>query len=313
MIPTFEEIDDRQLKALIGMTVVVFFKLLPIFTASYHEIMMEEYEKNQDTRQRKPGGGQKGRLDTMTKKLFFILYYLKVYPTFDVIGFHFKLDRSRACTNVHKLLPVLIRTFDTLGALPKRQFETIEELQQAFEGIADLFIDATERPTQRPKDEKTQQKKYSGKKKRHTHKNTVITNAFQKILFLGYTVFGSQHDYGLFKEEFPPELDWFALFTLWVDLGYLGIQDDYESLEIHMPHKKPRKSEKQPQPDLTKEQKQANRQMSKARVVVENAIGRMKRFRSLTDTFRNRKENIADDVALIAAGISNWQLSLATP
>lgn len=312
MVPTFDEIDDRQLKALTGMTVVAFFKLLSIFTASYHEIMMEKYEKDQDTRQRKPSGGQKGRLDTMMKKLFFILYYLKVYPTFDVLGFHFKLDRSKACTNVHNLLPVLIRTLDKLGALPKRHFETIAELQQTFADIADLFIDATERPTQRPKDDETQRKKYSGKKKRHTIKNTVITNAFQMILFLGYTVFGSRHDYGLFKEEFPPEQNWFEVFMLWVDLGYLGIQEDYETLGIHIPHKKPRKSKDNPQPALTKEQKQENRQMSKGRVVVENAIGRMKRFRSLTDTFRNHKENIADDVALIAAGISNWLISLDT-
>lgn len=42
------------------------------------------------------------------------------------------------------------------------------------------------------------------------------------ILFLGYTVAGSQHDYSLLKQEFEPELNWFDLFKLWLDLGYLA-------------------------------------------------------------------------------------------
>jgi len=304
------EIDERQFKALTGLTHEAFAQLLPIFSESYAEIVQEDYEKSHAQRQRKPGGGQKGRLDTMEKKLFFVLYYLKVYPTFDVLGFHFDLDRSKACTNAHKLFPPLCRALDKAGVLPKRHFETAEEMHQAFAGLTDLLIDATERPQQRPKDAAAQKQKYSGKKKRHTVKNTVIANAGQMILFLGYTVFGRQHDYGLFKTEFPPDQDWFQTFKVWVDLGYLGIQKDYDALEVYIPHKKPRKSKANPQPSLTDEQKEENRQMSQVRIVVENAICRMKRFRSLTDTFRNRKENLADDVALTAAGLSNWMLSL---
>jgi hypothetical protein len=310
MIPNIEQINDRQIKGLTGVGVVAFLKLLPVFTISYQEIEMEAYEENREKRQRKPGGGQKGKLNTMVKKLFFILYYLKVYPTFDVMGFHFGMDHSKACTNVHKLLPVLIRTLDKLGMLPKRQFESVEEMQEAFAGIADLFVDATERSVHRPKDDQEQRQKFSGKKRRHTVKQTVISTASQMILFLGYVVFGSRHDYGLFKEEFPPDQDWFENFRLWVDLGYLEIQKDFKSIETRIPHKKPRKSKANPNPVLTEEQKQENRQMSKLRVVVENAIGRMKYFRCLTHIFRNRKDNLVDDVALIAAGLSNWMLSL---
>jgi hypothetical protein len=40
----------------------------------------------QGKRQRKPGGGQKGKLPTVYDNLIFLLYYLKVYPTFDVLG-----------------------------------------------------------------------------------------------------------------------------------------------------------------------------------------------------------------------------------
>ena len=312
MFTDINGIDERQSKALTGLTRKAFCKLLPLFTESHIETVGGNYEQNRDKRKRKPGGGQKGQLDTMEKKLFFILYYLKVYPTFDVLGFHFGMDRSKACTNVHKLLPVLQKALDKAAVLPARRFETVEEVQAAFEGIAELFIDATERPQQRPQEAQAQKEKYSGKKKRHTAKNTVISNAAQTILFLGYTLFGRQQDYGMFKSEFDPQQDWFETFRLWVDLGYLGIQKDYQALHISIPHKKPRKSKSNPNPTLTDEQKAENREMSKVRVVVENAICRMKRFRCLTDIFRNRVETLVDGVALLAAGLANWSLSLST-
>ena len=128
------------------------------------------------------------------------------------------------------------------------------------------------------------------------------------ILFLGYTVAGSQHDYSLFKQEFDPEFNWFELFKVWLDLGYLGIKTDYQALEINIPHKKPRKSRANPSPSLTPEQKAENQQVSRRRIVVEHAICRMKRFRIVTAVFRNRKENFVDDVALITAALSNWML-----
>lgn len=311
MFTDLDQIDERQFKALTGLTRKAFRKLLLIFTQSYSEIRLEQYEQHKDRRQRKPGGGQKGRLNTMEKKLFFILYYLKVYPTFDVLGDRFDLDRSKACTNVHKLLPVLLRALDKAGALPVRQFETVEEMQAAFADIAALLIDATERPRQRPKDNQVQQEHYSGKKKRHTVKNTVIASAWQRILFLGYTVAGSRHDYSLFKKEFAPGQDWFATFKVWLDLGYLGFQNDYTTLELHIPHKKPRKSKANPNPVLTAEQKAQNQALSRVRIVVENAICRMKRFRALIDVFRNRVATFIDDVALAAAGLANWSLALA--
>jgi hypothetical protein len=311
MFPDLDQIDERQFKALTGLTRTAFYQLLPIFIQSYTEIRLEEYEKNIDRRQRKPGGGQKGRLNTMEQKLFFILYYLKVYPTFDVLGDRFGLDRSKACTNVHSLLPVLLHALDKADVLPARQFETVEEMRTAFADIAVLLIDATERPRQRPKDNQVQQEHYSGKKKRHTVKNSVIANLCQQILFLGYTVVGSRHDYSLLKTEFAPGQDWFATFKVWLDLGYLGFQTDYETLESHIPHKKPRKSKVNPKPSLTVEQKTQNQELSRIRIVVENAICRMKRFRALTDVFRNRVATFIDDVALAAAGLANWSLALA--
>ena len=308
--------NDRQFRALTGLSRKEFQQLLQTFTESDEELRQEAYEAVQNRRQRKPGGGQKGKLAAMDQKLFFLLYYFKVYPSYDVLGFHFGMDGSKACTNVQALWPVLKRTLRKRGVLPAREFASIEEFQEAFVEITELFIDATERPHTRPQDDEEQRKKFSGKKKRHTVKNTIIATACKWILFLGYTVAGSVHDYRRFKEEFPmPEGEgedalaaWFERFVIWLDLGYLGIQKAYAAKEVKMPHKKPRKSKANPNPSLTEEQKAENRDISRVRVIVEQAISGLKRFGILVQRFRNRTEGFVDEVAAIGAGLWNWKL-----
>lgn len=192
--------------------------------------------------------------------------------------------------------------------MPKRAFKDTEEFNQVFDNIKKIIIDATERPQARPVDKQAQKDTYSGKSKQHAVKNTVISDTDKKILFLGYTVCGRMHDYALFKKEFPPGLDWFKRLSVLVDLGYLGIQDDYQIGELGIPHKKPRKSKSNPSPGLTKEQKEENKALSKIRVIVEHAIGGMKVFGILRIKFRNRISNFVDDVAIIAAGLWNMRL-----
>ena len=308
--------NDRQFRALTGMTRHEFDQLLPVFTESYQALRQEAYENVKENRHRRPGGGPKGKLVTMGQKLFFILIYWKVYPSYDVLGFMFDMDHSKACTNVQALWPVLKRTLETQEVLPARQFTTFEELRAAFADISELFIDATERPQARPQDDTKQRQAYSGKKKRHTAKNTIIATACKWILFLGYTVAGSVHDYRRLKEEFAlPEEEgddalakWFEDFILWLDLGYLGAQKTYAAKAINMPHKKPRTSKANPNPSLTAEQKADNRHISQRRVIVEQAIGGLKRFGILMQTFRNRMHNFVDEAAVIGAGLWNWKL-----
>ncbi|CAD7850472.1 MAG: hypothetical protein, partial [Olavius algarvensis Gamma 1 endosymbiont] len=54
-----------------------------------------------------------------------------------------------------------------------------------------------------------------------------------------------------------------------------------------LPHKKPRKSKKNPFPELTSDQKKDNHKLAKVRVLVEHAIGGMKHFHCLTHRIRN--------------------------
>lgn len=129
------------------------------------------------------------------------------------------------------------------------------------------------------------------------------------IVFLGRTFSGHNHDYSMLKQEFPPELDWFTDIQVGVDLGYQGIQSDYRGEQIAIPTKKPRKSTKNPAPQLTDDQKAANKAVSQVRIFIEHAIGGMKRYNILVHVFRNRKSDFEDDAVGICAGLWNFTLS----
>ena len=146
-------------------------------------------------------------------------------------------------------------------------------------------------------------------KKQHTLKNTVMSLPDKLMIFLGRTWSGHHHDYSMLKQEFPPEFDWFTDIHVGVDLGYLGMQSDYSGDQIDIPTKKPRKSKKNPNPQLSDDQKAVNKVLSQIRVFIEHAIGGMKRYNILVHVFRNRKADFEDDAIGICAGLWNFALS----
>ena len=105
---------------------------------------------------------------------------------------------------------------------------------------------------------------------------------------------GKRHDFKLFKESrvrVKPET------KLDVDTGYLGIS------EIHANSALPRKkSKKKP---LTKEDKAFNRTVSSERVLNEHVIGFIKRFKIISDRYRNRRKRFGLRFNLIC-GICNF-------
>jgi len=303
--------DDRQNRALLGLSDEKFKELVIAFETTYEKAQTEAYQAGfaAGTRQRAPGGGQKGKLPTAEDKLTFILYYWKRYPTMDDLAERFDMVRSSACDWVHKLTPYLSLTLIELEVLPARSFENPEELRKACEGIERIIIDATEREIQRPTDYEEQKDYYSGKQKDHTVKNTVISSPDKVVLFVGATFSGRNHDYKVLKTEFPPDQPWFKDINLTLDLGYQGILKDYEGDGIDIPFKKPAKSDDNPDPQLTAVQQLYNYAVGKARIYVEQAIGGVKKFNILVHDFRNRKVNFIDDAIGISAGL--WNFSIA--
>jgi hypothetical protein len=158
--------DDRQMKALTGLSQAQFNSLLPAFSDIYQAAQQKTYEDGiqSGTRRRHPGGGSKGKLPTMAEKLPFVLYYYKTYPTFDVLGAQFAMARSKAHENLHTLSPILYDTLVHLDLMPYRELTTPEEVKAALQGGDRLLIDATERAYHRSQDDAKQREHYSGKK-----------------------------------------------------------------------------------------------------------------------------------------------------
>ena len=83
--------SDRVLKALTGLSIVEFIDL----TDRFAPVLARHRQPDPSpARQRRPGGGRKPRLATVEDTLFFILFYVKCYPTFDVAGVLFDVHRS---------------------------------------------------------------------------------------------------------------------------------------------------------------------------------------------------------------------------
>lgn len=83
------------------------------------------------------------------------------------------------------------------------------------------------------------------------------------------------------------------------DTGYQGIQKMYANAII--PIKKKRNE------ILTKEQKKSNHRLSSKRIVIENVIGFLKRFRIISDRYRNRRRRFCLRFNLIA-GFHNYEI-----
>jgi hypothetical protein len=136
----------------------------------------------------------------------------------------------RPAALVHAFLPVLEQTLAIDDVLPKREINTLEEFTSRFPEVDELYIDGTERPTQRPSDYALQKEFFYGKKKDHTHKNLVLSDAFRQILVYRRAKPSRYHDYALFKElnpQIPPHI------VNRVDLGFQGIKKGFPSLEVH--------------------------------------------------------------------------------
>jgi hypothetical protein len=107
---------------------------------------------------------------------------------------------------------------------------------------------------------------------------------------------GKKHDFKLFTES---EMHIWKETLVETDTGFIGIKKLHKNSVL--PHKKPKGRQ------LTKEQKRENRAISSSRVSNEHAIGFIKRFRIVSERYRNRRKRFGLRFNLIA-GICNFEL-----
>ncbi len=145
------------------------------------------------------------------------------------------------------------------------------------------------------KNRKNKQKKYySGKKKKHTVKTQlVVQEATGRIICTDFCE-GKKHDFRLFKESRLPLQ---KTQKLLLDTGYVGIKRLPQRTFI--PKKR---SKKKP---LTKKDKAFNKAISKRRVFVENVIGDLKKFKIISERYRNRRHRFSMRFNIIAGGYNH--------
>lgn len=287
--------NRRVVKAVTGLTKEEFYELVPVFSQALVEYRLALRPK----RIRKLGGGRKGNLPTDEIRLLFILLYVKLYPTYDALSVLTGHCRSKCGDSVKLLLPALENALGRRLVLPARDGYKLEEILKAHPEIKDVFVDGTERRVKKPKNLRSRDKLYSGKRKAQTRKSLVVSDEHRFIHGLMQAKSGRRHDKRIFDKNhlghhIPADV------TIWTDTGFVGIQKQHPSTVF------PKKATKKR--PLTQEEKEVNRTVASIRVVAEHAIGGMKRFRSAADIYRNRLPNMDDHLMRVAAGLWNFHL-----
>lgn len=286
------------------MNEAAFNKLLAMFIATYYEIYFSRLKDRAPKELR-----INYKVKTEKRLLLIALVSLKENLSIDMLASIFNMDISNAHKNRQLAFDVLYKMLDKFKFLPETNQLNDKTILEFLSTADTLTIDATEQRINRPADNQIQICYYSGKKKCHTIKTLIIANNDKKILYINTNHPGSVHDYKILNYCFDPEKnpDCFAHAHIRVDLGFLGIEKDYQCKQVSIPYKKPRKE------DLTDKQKQENKEMASQRIIIEHCIGGIKRFRILSGVLRMKDFDLYGKVFAICAGLWNFLLSTSTP
>ena len=267
-----KDYSDAKFRRVTGVKRKTFDKAVEILNAKY----LEEHSHNVKDSGRKP------KL-SMEEKLLATLGYLREYRTYAHIAMDYGVNESTIYRIIRWVENTLIQS--KVFSLPGKK-----ALLDPDNELDVVVIDVSESPIERPK--KNQKKYYSGKKKRHTVKTQVVADRKTKKVICTSFSNGSCHDFKMLKESkvrVSPEI------KIQADSAYQGIAKIHSNSET--PKKKP----------LTQEEKKYNQQLASERVRVENVIGAIKRFKIISDRYRNRRKRFGLRFNLIA-GICNYEL-----
>lgn len=267
-------------------------------------IELSQKEKQQleskPKRKRAVGGGRNYEL-SLRDQFLMTLVWLRLYPTYEVLGYFFGVSDSSAYRYVKRCLALL----ETSG---RREIEKSKahaqrkrgyKLEEIFEQIPGLVvvIDAFEQQIEKPTKREDADPFYSKKKKAHTIKSQIGVDAYTgEIVDVADSLNGRRQDKGYFNESgitdrLPDDTSYMG------DLGYPGLDKDVEQGRI--PRKKPRNKPR------SEEDKAYNTMFSQARVIVENSIARLRIYSSISMRDRHHRNWHAERVVAIA-GIVNF-------
>ncbi len=150
--------SDRQMKASIGFSLIDWEKLSILFEEHHQNIYGISLEEKFNNLGKKPllANGQ--------AVVFFVLFQLKNSLSYDVLGAIFGTNASNAQRNFQQYLPLIRNVLAKRSLLPAREFD-LSNWKETVGQEQEIYIDATELPVQRPKNQQDQKNLFSGKKK----------------------------------------------------------------------------------------------------------------------------------------------------
>lgn len=229
-------------------------------------------QANRPDRQRAVGGGRTRRLAPYQEVLL-TLVYLRHNVSHEVVGALFGVSADTSENTFYEVIRVLQEVCPSSRWDAEKHWQKGEPSWQPTDPER-LLIDSFETPIRRPSDEARQRRTYSGKKKRHTLKTQVVTDARGEILEIDAGHRGPKADIRIYEESGVDQRYPDAEKT--ADKGYQST----EHPTLHTPHKKPKGGE------LTPEQRDENRRLAQQRIYVEHGIRRVKGWRILREDYR---------------------------
>jgi len=269
--PFLENASPTRIHSLFGLFPRALGDLLAVVLPVLLERRRQAQESRPD-RKRKVGGGRK-RLLAPYQEVLLTLIYLRHNVSHDVVGALFGVSADVSENTFHEVVALLRDVCPSSRWDAEKRWKKSEPSWQPTEKDR-LLIDSFETPIRRPSDNDRQRRTYSGKKKRHTLKSQVVTDATGEILELDTGHRGPKADIRIYEES-------------GVDRRYPDAEKiadkAYQSAEhptLHTPHKKPKGGK------LTPEQRAENRHLAQQRIYVEHAIRRVNGWRILRDDYR---------------------------
>jgi hypothetical protein len=288
-----------------GLRVSEFDELVQDVRPAYAAAEVVRLERPE--RERALGAGHPFELKERDQLLLTVVW-LRVYPTQEVLGYLFGVSDSTVSRVIQRVLPVLEQAGRDTMRLPdpgKKRRRTLDDLLRETPELA-VVIDTFEQRVQRPRDKDDADGWYSGKKKQHTLKSQVaVDEDTGQVVDIADSVAGRTADLTLLVQSD-------LLNRLPDGVGALG-DSAYQGIARHHPRglgASPRKKPwGKPRPP---EDTAFNTAFSRRRIIVENTIGRMRRYLSITQTDRNHRQHHTPRVAAIA-GLVNRQMAHRMP
>lgn len=270
---TLEQINNLRpgrLRALTGMTVKALGELL----ATVLPVLVRrrgQAKRARADRQRAVGGGANRKL-APAQEVLLVLIYVRHNVAHEVVGHLFGVSADLSENLFHELMPLLREVLPADRFTAEQRFRR-EGPKLEVDKLDRILLDSFETAIPRPSKPERQKRVYSGKKKRHTLKTQVVTDAKGEVLEVDAGHRGPAADKTIYeasevKAHFPRT-------PKQADLGYLGTDG------VETPQRKPRGGA------LTEAQREANRHLAKVRVHVEHGIRRLKGFKIVRENYRH--------------------------